>query len=176
MYALVAHPDRLPGADLVIGAELTRSDEGIRLRYILTGDVAALTLPEAAEPGRADNLWQTTCFEMFVGRPGERAYLEYNLAPSSKWAAYRFCDYREGMGDVVEADPAISVTASADRLELVAGISLPDGWRTAQLDICLAAVIDEADGTKSYWALRHPPGKPDFHHADCFALHLAAGV
>ena len=35
-------------------------------------------------------------------------------------------------------------------------------------------VIEELDGTKSYWALAHPPGKPDFHHPDCFALTLAA--
>jgi hypothetical protein len=38
----------------------------------------------------------------------------------------------------------------------------------------LSAVLEEADGTKSYWALAHPPGdKPDFHHADCFAAQLA---
>ena len=33
----------------------------------------------------------------------------------------------------------------------------------------LSAVIEEANGRKSYWALAHPPGKADFHHADCFA-------
>src|SRR3546814_9971873 len=40
--------------------------------------------------------------------------------------------------------------------------------------VALSAVIEETDGTKSYWALRHPPGKPDFHHPDCFALALGA--
>ena len=38
----------------------------------------------------------------------------------------------------------------------------------------LSAVIEEADGTKSYWALAHPPGSPDFHHADCFVVELPA--
>lgn len=38
----------------------------------------------------------------------------------------------------------------------------------------LSAVVEETDGTKSYWALRHPPGVPDFHHPDCFALELPA--
>ena len=33
----------------------------------------------------------------------------------------------------------------------------------------LSAVIEDTSGRKSYWALAHPPGKPDFHHADCFA-------
>ena len=40
----------------------------------------------------------------------------------------------------------------------------------------LSAVIEETSGRKSYWALAHPPGKADFHHSDCFALELPAGV
>ena len=37
----------------------------------------------------------------------------------------------------------------------------------------LSAILEEKDGTKSYWALAHPPGdKPDFHAADCFAASL----
>ena len=36
------------------------------------------------------------------------------------------------------------------------------------------AILEEVDGTKSYWALAHPVGeKPDFHAADCFAATLA---
>ena len=40
----------------------------------------------------------------------------------------------------------------------------------------LSAVIEDTSGGKSYWALAHPPGKPDFHHADCFALELPPAV
>jgi hypothetical protein len=37
----------------------------------------------------------------------------------------------------------------------------------------LSAIIEETDGTKSYWALAHPEGdKPDFHDAACFTAHL----
>jgi hypothetical protein len=36
----------------------------------------------------------------------------------------------------------------------------------------LSAVIEDTRGSLSYWALAHPPGKPDFHHADGFALEL----
>jgi len=43
------------------------------------------------------------------------------------------------------------------------------------LKVNLAAVIEEADGAKSYWAHAHPPeGPPDFHHPDCFVLELPA--
>ena len=37
----------------------------------------------------------------------------------------------------------------------------------------VSAVIEETDGTRSFWSLAHPPGKPDFHHRDSFALELS---
>jgi len=38
----------------------------------------------------------------------------------------------------------------------------------------VSAVIEEVDGTKSYWALAHAPGPPDFHNPDCFIATLPA--
>jgi hypothetical protein len=38
----------------------------------------------------------------------------------------------------------------------------------------LSAVIEEKIARKTYWALRHPPGRPDFHHSDGFALEIPA--
>jgi len=40
----------------------------------------------------------------------------------------------------------------------------------------LSAVIEDISGGTSYWALAHPPGKPDFHHADGFALEFSPAV
>jgi hypothetical protein len=42
----------------------------------------------------------------------------------------------------------------------------------ARLRIGLTAVVEDASGALSYWSLRHPAGRPDFHHADAFALRL----
>ena len=69
-------------------------------------------------------------------------------------------------------DPGIVVRRIGDRLELDAKISpdfLPPG---RSLRLGLSAVLEDADGVLSYWALRHPPGKPDFHHTDAFATQL----
>ena len=38
----------------------------------------------------------------------------------------------------------------------------------------LTAVIEEEGGHRSYWALAHAPGKPDFHAPTCFAATLPA--
>jgi hypothetical protein len=50
--------------------------------------------------------------------------------------------------------------------------NLPAGVVQASHRLALSAVIEETDGRKSYWALAHPPGTPDFHHPDCFTLEL----
>jgi hypothetical protein len=70
--------------------------------------------------------------------------------------------------------PDIFVEQSEQRFALTAYAELPPNELDSMASIALSAVIEEADGTKSYWALRHPPGPPDFHHPDCFALNLGA--
>jgi hypothetical protein len=40
------------------------------------------------------------------------------------------------------------------------------------LKLALTAVIEDSSGTLSYWALKHAPNKPDFHHSDGFVLEL----
>ena len=51
---------------------------------------------------------------------------------------------------------------------------MPFAFMAADLNLAFSAVIEETGGTKSYWALTHPPGKPDFHHPTCFTATLPA--
>jgi hypothetical protein len=50
---------------------------------------------------------------------------------------------------------------------------MPESGAAPPLRVALASVIEDGGGTLSYWALKHPPGKADFHHAHGFALELA---
>jgi hypothetical protein len=144
------------------------------LRFHVECDLGLIELPDPLEqPMRADNLWQTTCFELFLREAGAVEYLEFNFAPSRKWAAYRFDDYRTGMREWPVSAPEIYLEMSETHFSLQAKIDLPD-LITAHTQAGLSAVIHERQDVKSYWALCHPPGKPDFHHKDCFALKLAA--
>jgi hypothetical protein len=134
---------------------------GLDVRFRVHGVFKA---PPPAAPRFADGLWQHTCFEVFVARPGMPGYLEFNLSPSGEWAAYAFSSYRQGMtrlGTPIRIDFSEGI--------LKAEIPLERGpWR-----IGLSAVIEEEGGALSCWALAHPPGRPDFHHRDGFALELA---
>jgi hypothetical protein len=128
-------------------------------------------IPEPREPGRKDELWRSTCFEAFLRAEGGEAYREWNFAPSGDWAAYDFKRYREGMAEADVAEPYIRMEDNLTWWALGASIAV-DAERTWQLG--LSAVLEETDGTKSYWALAHPNAdKPDFHLADCFVAKLA---
>lgn len=166
-----------PAVDRIeVEAERT-GGRSLALRYVVLGRTADLRIPAPAGAGRSDGLWRRTCFEAFIRAPGGEAYWEFNFSPSGQWAAYGFADYRRGGGDIEAVGPLrLDVQVDRDRLALrvtvdMSGVErLPDGpWRMG-----LSAVIEDAEGVISYWALAHPPGKPDFHHPDCFAAELVA--
>jgi hypothetical protein len=174
--ALRLHPDSRCAAVRRIEAEVERPRAGgLTLTYIVIGSIGELRLPSVRPTVRANELWLHTCFEAFLGTSPSAAYYEFNFAPSTQWAAYRFDGYRNGMRAAGEISaPRIEVQSAATRYTLRATLEL-EGSRlpgTAAWHLGLAAVIEETSGIKSYWALAHPPGKPDFHHADCFTLHL----
>jgi hypothetical protein len=170
--ALERHPATSCAALRGIKVSIRREPEALQVAYVLEGEIGQLRIPPPRPPRVAERLWQHTCCEIFIARADAPAHLssyrEFNLSPSGEWAAYKFERYREGapLADVV---PEIAVRRGAGRLELEA--CLPFSGK-GKLRIGLSAVIEEENGALSYWALRHPPGKPDFHHPDTFALEL----
>jgi hypothetical protein len=172
--ALRPHPGARSDAADRIDVEAVRGPGGaLRLRYTVTGRVSDILLPAKAAPLRTDELWKHTCFEAFIRTPSG-GYVEFNFSPSSEWAAYRFRDYRLGMSDLPMDAPHIAAKASADRLEVDISfkLALPElaaapGWRMA-----ITAITEDVEAQKTYWALAHPEGKPDFHHDDGFVLDL----
>ena len=132
--------------------------------------LARFRIPRSDEPGRRDELWKATCFEAFVQAEGDEAYREYNFAPSGDWAAYDFTGRRDGRAEAELANPPY--VRSEDNLtwwSLGATFALEAGRRWA---LGLSAVIEEQDGTKSYWALAHGGEQPDFHDPACFTARL----
>lgn len=138
------------------------------MRYRIEGAIDRLRIPAPAARQRGERLWEHTCCELFFAQEGAVAYREFNFSPSGEWAAYAFERYRAG-GALPAADPDIVVRRAPGRLELEARVAAP----AQRLCVGLCAVIEAEDGALSYWALRHPSGKPDFHRAEAFALGLA---
>ena len=160
-----------------VAVEVTLSfDDGFALRYALEGAVGDIVLPTGdgqlvIADSATDGLWQGTCFEAFLTEQGQPDYTEFNYAPDGRWACYQFDDYRS----LLRPDELAPWEMVAERSDTHYALRVEPGiFPDTGSKLALSAVIEELDGTKSYWALRHPPGKPDFHHPDCFTLSLGA--
>jgi hypothetical protein len=176
-HLLRLHPDSRNAAAARIEVGIDRSNSSLVLSYVLTGKMDDIRMPPVTAPARSDDLWRHTCFEAFIGASSGAAYYEFNFSPSTQWAAYRFTSHRSEMrvADEIVA-PAIEVRPGSGAYTLQASLELgrlsalpsESVWRLG-----LSAVIEETGGGQSYWALAHPPGPPDFHHADCFTHELS---
>jgi hypothetical protein len=175
---LVPHPSTAPsGAEFKVWASVDHvaklgPEATTNIWFGVGAPIGRFTIPELSEPWRADELWKTTCFEAFVQPSGQQAYREWNFAPTGNWAAYDFSAYRQGMERAaVENGPYIRIEDNFTWWSIGATIATD---AEAVLRLGLSAVLEESDGTKSYWALAHcDPEKPDFHLADCFTAKLA---
>jgi hypothetical protein len=173
---LKCHPSKHPQTVRAIQV-LVRRPTGAELQmtFRLDGDIPRIWVYSPGVPRIATDLWRHTCFETFIAVEGHRAYHEFNFAPSGEWAVYAFTGYRDGGPLANEMlRPHIAVRSTDSRLELDSLVRL-DGLSAVHprvsLRVGLSAVVEASDGL-SYWALRHPVGKPDFHDAEGFTLLL----
>ena len=173
---LVPHPETPPSEPFKLWVNVDHSGAfgataTTNMWYCIGAPASRFVVPASEEPARADKLWETTCFEAFLRKRGELPYREWNFAPSGDWAAYDFTATRDGKSDPeVSPPPYVRIEDNMTWWAVGATISLPS---KAAWDLGLSAVLEERDGTKSYWALAHPSAdKPDFHDPACFAAHL----
>lgn len=165
-HARFSAPDAI---DLAAGVERTGGGQ-LDFHFRLEGDIDSLRLPTPQPPERADGLWEHTCFEAFLRPAGRDDYLELNFSPSTRWAVYRFDAYRRGMQAVMPLTrPVIRCIRDSDALNVRVEVGLAMA-EAVDLEVGLAAVLEEADGTLSYWALAHAGETPDFHNAGSFVV------
>ncbi|HEV2441925.1 MAG TPA: DOMON-like domain-containing protein [Steroidobacteraceae bacterium] len=188
--SLLPHPDTPSGMVRRVAACVEPiGPDLLRFRYVLEADPEIIRIPPpVTDAGRTDELWAHTCFEAFLGFAGSAPYLELNFSPSGQWAAYRFDSYRQGMASALDGAPRLALRRGRERLELQAEVHLggslpavghgpgPGGGSGAsgeqRLRVALSTVVEDREGRLSYWALRHPSGRPDFHHPESFSLAL----
>lgn len=173
-HQLAAHPAHPPKLVRGIEVRVIGFDQSwLRVRWRVEG-AQALVVPSFSGRGRADELWRTTCFELFLRPADGDAYIELNLSPSERWAAYDFGAYREGMENrPASREPDCTIRIGSSFAIFDAAIPR-DLLPALPAQANFAAVIEEEGGVLSYWALAHPEAKPDFHDPACFAVELAA--
>lgn len=167
-HRLTFHPAFVPGKVSAVTARWGEVKDGrVMLRFRVDG-CADVVVPPRTTPARADDLWKTTCFELFLAGPGG-SYREFNFSPSGQWAAYRFAGYRNLAGNYEPLTPP-EIAVDSGRSVLTFTVFLDAAELTESSHASLTAVIEEAGGRLSYWAGQHPGIKPDFHNPACFVL------
>jgi hypothetical protein len=162
-FLLLAHGAFPPPAGLAVEAEARKAKGRLWLSYAVLGDLAALRLP--ASPPEPEALWRHFCLEAFVAGDAAGGYCEYNFALPDAWGGYVFSGCRKPVAGQSPAAPlSMRWRRSPQGLRLVA--ELPCG---PLVRLGLSAVLEDAAGKLSYWAIAHPSAKPDFHLADGWA-------
>ncbi|AXI03180.1 DOMON-like domain-containing protein [Aquirhabdus parva] len=129
--------------------------------------------PEPSQIMRQDFLWESTCFEAFIGSPNRTEYFEFNLSPSLSWNLYQFKNYRSpktlppphanesGVINVQVIDRTLHIILSLGAMNLA----------EQEIQLGLAAVIKTEDSLH-YLALEHPRREPDFHDSRYWTIKL----
>lgn len=174
MAELMSHPAHPPALVRSIEGRIIGFDANwLRARWKILG-AGKLVVPPFAGKGRAEGLWQTTCFELFLQQPGSTGYVEVNLSPSERWNVYDFSGRREGMSErQMPHEPECAMRLGTDMAIFDAAIPVA-GLPTAPLRCGFTAVIEEEGGVKSFWAVAHGGDAPDFHDPACFLEEVAA--
>lgn len=173
-HGLICHPATPAKSVRGVEARIIGIDaDWLRLRWKIDGP-EELVVPPFAGKGRSDDLWKTTCFEFYLQQPGEGTYVELNMSPSERWAAYDFSGYRTGMAErPMPHEPTCTLRIGQSMAIFDAAVPIaalpPLPWNAA-----FTAVIEETGGVRSYWALAHSHEKPDFHDSACFTAEVTA--
>ena len=181
-FSLIPFPDNCPHPEIEITGQIERFNQELSIIFQLTGQIEKIAIAKSdAHPSRLNELWQTTCFEFFLGLKGSPKYWEFNLSPAGHWNIYRFDDYRQGMTEELAFESLpFSVKVQPDSLTLSLSLDLePIISSTQNLEVGITTVIQskinnlisEQDAI-TYWALTHVGQEADFHQRKSFILSL----
>ena len=165
--------DSLPNIEL--NGKIDRQNELLSISYQLQGDLSAIAIdPFNNSPRRKFELWSTTCFEFFIGIPGNSEYWEFNLAPTGDWNVFHLDNYRQGLqNELAFTSLPFKIDRQANSLLLTLTLDLNKIIPTErEIEISVTTVIESNQHEISYWALTHPSTEPDFHRRDSFAIKI----
>jgi hypothetical protein len=174
-FALQPFPTASKLPQIEINGRVNRKDDLLLIEYQLFGDLNAISIaPPASTPSRQFHLWEATCFEFFIGIPGDRNYWEFNLSPSGDWAVFTLDDYRQGLRDELAFT---SLPFKVDRYPNYITLSLEFDLSELilaeqDLEMSVTTVVKSSQDELSYWAISHSGKEADFHLRDSFAIKL----
>ena len=148
----------------------------ILFHIIQTSNEVLWPSPLSEKGTRKDELWKSTCFEIFIARNETTEYREYNFSPNGDWNSYDFSDYRQNMqpADITEA-PQIKFDLESNDMHLMSVTLKTDSLpypNSRPLKIGISAVLKYVDGQHVYYALTHCGSEANFHLRESFVMSI----
>lgn len=151
-----------------------RQGNKLSFSYTVAGNIEDIFFPYLiTNPTRKDDLWKTTCFEIFIAVKNSPGYWEFNLSPSGEWNAYVMDAYRQvNMREEARVQQMqFAVKKDTECFSLEGELNLSACiTEESRIEVGIASVIKINDGRESFWALTHPPAVADFHLRNNFIL------
>lgn len=174
-FKLIPFPteDRLPNIEL--SSAIARQNEVLSIGYQLKGNLDEVAIdPLTTTPSRKFELWTATCFEFFIGVPGNSEYWEFNLSPSGDWNVFHLDDYRQGLqNELAFTSLPFAIDRQANCLLLTLSFDLSKIIPVEQeIEVSVTTVIKSHPNEISYWALIHPSTAADFHQRNSFTIKI----
>ena len=174
-FALQPFPGNNKLPQIEINGRVSRKEDILSIEYQLFGDLNSISIaPAEKPPSRQFHLWEATCFEFFIGIPGDRNYWEFNLSPSGDWAVFALDDYRQGLRDELAfASLPFKVDRYPNYITLSLEFDLSELILAEQdLEMSVTTVIKSSQDELSYWAISHSGKEADFHLRDSFSIEM----
>ena len=147
----------------------------LAVSFRLYGDISQVIIPEQKDiPTRKYDLWEQTCFELFLKHHNNNWYLEFNLAPSGDWNCFYLLDYRNNCGEYGSVKEIPIETQQGHDYCLRGKIRLNeipftrDEFFTSKMLVGASSVLLKKDQQKEFLAITHLKDRPDFHDFDSF--------
>jgi hypothetical protein len=173
-HALIAFDAGAPVRAFTADIELI--GDRLRCAWSLAAEPGAILWPAPGRGmGRAMNLWEHTCLECFIGPVSQPDYIEINLTTSGQWNSFHFTDVRQEMAEspLLVCESMSPTPPRPDGYDCAAQFNLSAWAEVAEFRIGIAAVIETRAGERHFFALAHPPTRPDFHHRANHLIQLA---
>lgn len=154
--------------------ELVKNGNSLHLTYTISGEIGEIALPDyQSNNERSWELWEHTCFEMFIAKDDREDYLEFNFSPSGNWNAFHLDGIRKGIKEYPGASVSIEApVVTTEQYTQKVVVNLEDQSFLGDDTAVGVTAITNMKDKKEFWALLHSKGEPDFHTKESFILSL----
>jgi hypothetical protein len=145
-------------SNAIVTTDIEVNANNLMLRYSITA-TEDLIWPEFTALERKDELWKSTCLELFLSSPDDPSYLEINLSPCGAWNSYSFSGYRNGM----TTQPNVKLIEFDNEGPGVISACFQINQLPDPVLLGPSAILSAKDGSLGYFSTTHGDG-PDFHN------------